>query len=98
MSVMRYFLAAQVFLLTLVDVASAAPPVCDRRELIVASLTEQYGESARSIGLDTRGNLLEIFASPEGSWTAILTDPRGKACVVATGEAFEQVNLPSSTI
>jgi hypothetical protein len=68
--------------------------ICDQRDVIVASLSERYGEAAQSIGLDTGGNLLEIFASTEGTWTAILTNPRGQACIVAAGEAFEQMNLP----
>jgi hypothetical protein len=97
---MRAFLATSVATLALVFTASAAetpapgPQVCDQRNIIVASLSEKYGEAAQSIGLDNGGNLLEIFASSAGSWTAILTNPRGQACIVAAGEAFEQVNLP----
>jgi len=91
---MRLFPTASVMTLALVGTASAAEQICERREIMVANLTEKYGEAVQSIGLDTTGNLLEIYASDEGSWTALLTSPRGQACVVAAGEAFEQVNLP----
>lgn len=74
--------------------ASGTGKICDQREVIVASLSQQYGEAVQSMGLDNGGNLLEIFASDQGSWTAILTTPRGQTCVVAAGEAFEQMNRP----
>jgi hypothetical protein len=89
-------------LLALIPSASIAAPaeppaagqICDQRHVIVASLAEQYGEAVQSIGLDNGGNLLEIFASDRGSWTAILTTPHGRTCVVAAGEAFEQMTRP----
>jgi hypothetical protein len=92
---MRLLAMASMITLALIATASAADEICERRDIIVASLTEKYGEAAQSMGLDKRGNLLEIFASAEGSWTALLTSPGGEACVVAAGEAFEQVdNIP----
>jgi hypothetical protein len=92
---MRLLATASIATLAFVGTASsAAEQICERRDIIVASLTEKYGEAVQSIGLDKSGNLLEIFASVEGSWTALLTSPRGQACVVAAGEAFEQVSLP----
>jgi hypothetical protein len=96
---MRLLLAASAITAALASPASAnqATPgaqICDQRDVIVASLSQRYGEAAQSIGLDNGGNLLEIFASSAGTWTAILTNPRGQACIVAAGEAFEQMNLP----
>jgi hypothetical protein len=88
--------AALLALLPSASIAERVAPdanaqICDQRDAIVASLAEQYGEAARSMGLDNGGNLLEIFASDEGTWTAILTSPRGQACIVGAGEALEQV-------
>ena len=37
------------------------------------------------------GQLLDIFASPDGStWTALTTSPAGLACVVASGKGWQQ--------
>ncbi len=92
---MRALATFTMLSLSVIGTASAAEQICERRDIMVANLTEKYGEAVQSIGLDTSGNLLEIYASAEGSWTALLTSPRGQACVVAAGEAFEQVaSLP----
>src|SRR5262245_13678486 len=76
-------------------VAATGQAVCDRRDNIVQRLGASYEEVAQSTGLDANGNLLEIFASPQGTWTALVTNPRGVACIVAAGEAWEQIrSLP----
>ena len=93
---MRALATSTMLSLSLIGTASAAEQICKRGDIIVASLTEKYGEAAQSMGLDKSGNLLEIFASAEGSWTALLTSPRGQACAVGAGEAFGQVNLPAA--
>ena len=72
----------------------SAEKVCDRHDRIVQSLTDRYDEAAASIGLDSEGNLFEVFTSDRGSWTVLVTNPKGVACVLAVGEAWDQVGLP----
>jgi hypothetical protein len=90
---MRSFLIASAsgLLLSHPAVAALGPPVCDNRDLIVQRLGTSYEEVAQSVGLDSNGNVLEIFVSPEGTWTALVTNPKGVACIVAAGEAWEQL-------
>jgi hypothetical protein len=58
-------------------------------------LAEAYGERPVSAGLQSDGQVLQIFSSPEsGSWTAVATSPSGLACVVATGRHWEQQRQP----
>jgi hypothetical protein len=58
-------------------------------------LAEAYGERPVSAGLQSDGQVLQIFSSPEsGSWTAVTTSPSGLACVVATGRHWEQQRQP----
>jgi hypothetical protein len=44
------------------------------------------------MGLVSNGAVLEVLTSDKGSWTIIVTRPDGTSCVVAAGEAWE--NLP----
>jgi hypothetical protein len=66
---------------------------CGPREKVLTTLAEKYQESRRSIGLATQGRVMEVFASEEsGSWTIIVTMPNGITCLVASGQAFENVD------
>jgi hypothetical protein len=74
--------------------AVAAPPVqadpmtCAERNDIVAKLAN-YREEAEAIGLNKDGTLLEVFVSPQGTWTVLLSSPQGQSCIAAIGEAWE---------
>ena len=69
-----------------------ADAVCGERRAIIADLEKTYSEVPVSIGLETNGSVIEVLASPSGSFTIILTQPNGLACVMAAGENWE--NLP----
>ncbi|MEM6761613.1 MAG: hypothetical protein AAF615_01925 [Pseudomonadota bacterium] len=68
--------------------AEARRAVCKERAEIIQILGRKFGETQRSFGLQNDRRVLELYASPNGSWTAILTLPSGKSCVVASGEAW----------
>jgi len=75
--------------------AETAPSPCAARKEVVARLAERYGETLRSVGLNRDNALLEVYASEEtGSWTILLTDPAGRACLVASGEMWEPNAAP----
>lgn len=71
----------------------AAPVVaeetCAPRDLIVARLAEEYGETLKHLGMATGGVVLEVYASDSGSWSIIATSPDGSACWVADGEMWQ---------
>lgn len=69
---------------------AAAQTVCGARAQIVAELERKYGETRRSVGLQEGRGVVEVYASDAtGSWTILVTDTAGRACVVAAGDAFE---------
>lgn len=82
-------------LAAMVLTATAAMPaqaqmVCGKRDDIVRQLEAKYGETRRSIGLQQGRGVVEVYASEmSGSWTILVTDPRGMSCLMAAGEAFE---------
>src|SRR5210317_1312382 len=65
---------------------------CGPRELVVSRLAEGYGETRQSMGLGANNAVIEVFASDEsGTWTITVTTPNGMTCLVASGQAFEEL-------
>jgi len=78
--------------------ASFAAPVlaqgtaCAPRDVVVKRLAEAYGETRKSMGLGAQGAVVEVFASEtSGSWTITVTGTNGVTCLIAAGQAFEDV-------
>jgi hypothetical protein len=68
--------------------ASQARMNCAERSAIVAKLGG-YHEEAEAIGLNNDGTLLEVFVSPQGTWTVLVSSPQGHSCIAAIGEAWQ---------
>lgn len=65
---------------------------CGPRELVVNRLAEGFGETRQSMGLGANNAVIEVFASEEsGTWTITVTSPNGVTCLVASGQAFEEL-------
>ncbi len=65
--------------------------LCDERDAIVASLENIFSEAPVSMGLGSNGAIIEIFASPSGTFTIVLTRPNGLTCVMAAGQNWEDL-------
>jgi hypothetical protein len=81
---MRYFLTACA--LTLATPAFAET-TCMQRDELANALADQYGEQQRFVGLSADSNLFELWVSPGGSFTLLLTGPNGQTCVIIAGQA-----------
>lgn len=75
--------------------AGEGAPACAPRAVVIAHLAERYGETRQSVGMDARGAMVETFASARtGSWSILATGPSGTSCLMASGEAFENLAEP----
>jgi len=73
-----------------VSTPANAQTVCGKRDDIIQQLKVKYGETRRTMGVQQGRGVVEMYASAEtGSWTILVTDPRGMTCLMAAGEAFE---------
>ena len=71
---------------------SQSGPNCAPRDIVVERLAERFGETRQSMGLGANNAVVEVFASDEsGSWTITVTSPAGLTCLVASGQAFEEL-------
>ncbi|MFZ5964026.1 hypothetical protein ACOXXX_13835 [Thalassococcus sp. BH17M4-6] len=65
---------------------------CAPRESVVERLAAKYGETRQSIGLGANNAVVEVFASAEtGTWTIVVTTANGTACLIASGQAYEDI-------
>ncbi len=71
--------------------SAQAQTMCGERSAVVASLEKTYSETPVSMGLASNGAVIEILASPSGSFTIILTRPNGLSCEMAAGESWEDL-------
>lgn len=72
--------------------AYAQPSQCDARDKVLNVLSQKYSEKTESIGVTNRGGLVEVLTnSSEGTWTIIVTTPKGISCLVAAGDGWRRV-------
>ena len=64
---------------------------CGERTKIAKALYNNYEETPVASGLAEAGAVIEIFASPQGTWTMLITTPAGQSCYMASGESWENV-------
>lgn len=82
--------AAVLFLLP--SPATSAAPVCGDRQKVIASLSAKYAEEPVAVGVTANGGVIEVLKSPNGeSWTILFTYPSGPSCLVASGEAWQDL-------
>ena len=63
---------------------------CHDANEIAKQLSRKYDEAPVAFGLQTNGNLLQVYASEQkGTWTVVSTTPQGLSCIVAAGQRWE---------
>lgn len=70
--------------------AAAQTANCALHVDIIGGLAERYGERLVMSGLNADGSMTEMFANTlTGTWTALIRQPNGMACMVGAGEEFD---------
>lgn len=80
-------------------ILAAAEPTCGAYIAIEAELAGRWQEAVVGRALTTGGQMLVIFADPEGdTWTAVLVNPDATACVAAAGTAWQAMPPPPAGV
>ncbi|HHK74842.1 MAG TPA: hypothetical protein ENJ57_06720 [Rhizobiales bacterium] len=73
--------------------AGAQTQNCAPRDMVIERLANKYGEVRQSMGLGANNVVIEVFASEKsGTWTITATSVSGLTCLVASGQAYENVS------
>ena len=96
---MKHLLAGALLALCCLALPASAlgqPPICAERERLLDHLVTKFSETPTGRGLAANGMVFElIVAADGGSWSVVVTDTKGLACVIWWGEAWGRV--PAST-
>ncbi len=66
---------------------------CGSHDKMVEVLRTKFKESRRVTGLVNERAFMEIFMSPLGTWTVVITDSNGTACITAAGDDWQDVPI-----
>ena len=91
MKTCRVFLSLLLAAAFAVPAQAEAQTACGKRNEIVKMLSDKYRETPRALGIAGQTNLLEVYTSKSGSWTLLLTQPRGRTCIVGAGQSWEEL-------
>ena len=62
---------------------------CAPHLMIIEGLADRYGERRVMSGLNGDSTVVEMYANDQtGTWTALVVQPNGTACLVASGGEF----------
>jgi hypothetical protein len=86
-------LVAALAAISLVGIAGKAEAAsqCGNHDKIVDVLGHKYKETRRVMGVVNAKAVMEIFMSPQGTWTMVITDTSGISCITAAGEEWQDV-------
>jgi hypothetical protein len=75
--------------------ATEVPVNCGSYEAMAAALATRWDEHMVFQGPTESGTaVVEIFARPDGTWTALIVNGQGMACVVASGQTWIGFGVP----
>ncbi len=81
--------------LTVLVLATASPAEaqfpCGKRADFIKTLADKYNETTKALGIANQTNLVEVFTSPKGTWTIMVTQPKGQTCIIAAGSSWEDL-------
>jgi hypothetical protein len=66
---------------------------CGPRDQVVKVLNAKYQENQRALGLINEKAMMEVYISARGTWTMVVTNEAGISCVLAAGEAWDEMPL-----
>ena len=91
----RYFsfqwirMAALGAVLAMPAMPAQAQQVCGAHNDLVARLSAAFQERRVGYGVIGREAMIEVFVSTGGTWTMLMTDVKGRSCIVAAGDGWE---------
>lgn len=92
--------AAIMLFLTIMATSSNTPAygqqrvACALYDKAIEILKTKHGESQVGVGVHSSGQWrIELWVGQEGSWSIIIIDAQGNACMASNGEGWE-INTP----
>ncbi|MDX8525102.1 hypothetical protein RFM68_11330 [Mesorhizobium sp. MSK_1335] len=85
----RWMMLATTALMALSSLPARAQVICGGHDHLVARLADAFGEKRLGYGVAGQVAIFEVFVSPGGTWTILMTDVKGQSCILAAGDGWE---------
>lgn len=93
MQIGRYLLAAGFVAASCNPVPGQTVPQCAEQTVMAENLLKHYGEVPRVQGIINARAMMQVYASEaKGTWSAVITEISGRACIVSAGSAFSTID------
>ena len=93
----RFLLTGAVLLMSAgSEAAQQSESLCGDRDAVVEGLAMQFKERQEATGvadIPAKNVILEIFVSPEGTWTILATGTDGYTCLVSNGDGWDSKTM-----
>ncbi|KAA2314338.1 hypothetical protein DL237_04685 [Pseudooceanicola sediminis] len=66
-----------------------AEVICDRSPAMRHRLASRLGSHRQAMGLHGPEQVMELWTTPQGDWTMVVTYASGTSCIVAMGEEWQ---------
>jgi len=73
---------------------ATAAAQCAPHAALARHLAERFGETPRAVGLISDTRIVQLYAAPGGNWTIIVATADGRACILAAGQAWQDMGPP----
>ncbi|TPM90978.1 hypothetical protein FJ977_32920 [Mesorhizobium sp. B2-1-3A] len=82
--------------LALSTLSAQAQFICGGRSDIVAGLERAFQQKQIGYGVVGQAAIVEIYVSASGTWSMLVTDVKGRSCIFATGDGWENTAIAAA--
>lgn len=71
---------------------TASAMLCGQRDIVIAELKDRFQEERQGLGTTSNGDfLVELYASPNGTFSVVITYPTKLSCVIIAGAGWQGI-------
>ena len=82
--------------LALSTLPAQAQFICGGHSEIVAGLAQAFQQKQIGYGVVGEAAIVEIYVAANGTWSMLVTDVKGRSCIFATGDGWENTAIATA--
>ena len=82
--------------LTLSTPSAQAQFICGGHSDLVAGLAQAFQQKQIGYGVVGEAAIVEIYVAANGTWSMLVTDVKGRSCIFATGDGWENTAIATA--
>jgi hypothetical protein len=82
--------------LALSTLSAQAQFICGGHSDLVAGLAQAFQQKQIGYGVVGEAAIVEIYVAANGTWSMLVTDVKGRSCIFATGDGWENTAIATA--